>query len=319
MSLSILPIDADPSPGDGLDAYSRAVIGAAEAVSPAVVKIDVRGEQGSGSGSGFVFTTDGYILTNHHVVHGAKEIEIELPDGRRLQAERVGEDASTDLALLRVWATHLPLAKLGHYENLRVGQLVVAVGNPFGFQYTVTAGVVGALGRSLRSQSGRLIDNVIQTDAALNPGNSGGPLIDARGEVVGINTAIIQGAQGLCFAVPAATAQVVVPHLIRHGRVRRSYIGIGGQTVPLPVRVIRHFGLDQSSGVLVAHVEPESPSSAAGLLPGDIILRLGEQSVASLDDLVRLLSSETLGRDIPLDILRHFHPHRLTLTPTEAP
>lgn len=288
-----------------LDAYSQAVIRASERVSPAVVKIDVLRHDGqAGSGSGVFFTSDGFLLTNSHVVHTSKERQVSLSDGRSFAAELVGEDPGTDLAILRVWSSHLPIAKLGDSSRLKVGQLVVAVGNPYGFQYTVTAGVVSALGRSLRSESGRLIDNIIQTDVALNPGNSGGPLVTTNGEVVGINTAIIRSAQGLSFAVPAQTAQWVIPQLIQNGKVERSYLGIAGQNVELPKRLVRHHALSTNTGMLVVSVEPQSPAAKAGVLSGDVILRYGDTSVRTVDDLQRILTGEAIHRPAILQILR---------------
>jgi S1-C subfamily serine protease len=299
-----------------LDAYSRAVVEASQKVSPAVVKIDVqKPREGQGSGSGFIFTSDGFILTNSHVVHGASRLHVALPDGRDFSAELIGDDPGTDVALIRIWSSHLPIAKLGDSTALQVGQLVVAVGNPYGFQYTVTAGVVSALGRSLRSQSGRLIDNVIQTDAALNPGNSGGPLVNAHGDVIGINTAVILPAQGLCFAVPINTAQLVIPQLIRDGRVQRSYLGVAGQNIEIPARVVHHHGLDSSHAVLVIGVEPNSPAARAGIQVGDEIIALGEESIETIDDLQKLLTGDRAGQRLLLKVIRRLEVIPLGIVP----
>jgi S1-C subfamily serine protease len=302
-----------------LDAYSKAVIDAADAVGPAVVHIEVEGRPSSrgsdhrGSASGLVFTPDGYLLTNSHVVHGSSRIDVTLADGRRCGADLVGDDPGTDLAVVRVSATDLPVACLGDSHDLRAGQLVVAIGNPLGFQWTVTAGVVSALGRSLRSQAGRLIDGIIQTDAALNPGSSGGPLVTPRGEVVGINTAIILGAQGLCFAIPSSTALYVAPRLIRDGRIRRGWLGVAGQTVTIPPHAVNVFGLKGTGGVIVISVEPGSPADRAGVKDRDVLVELDGEPVSSLDDLQRLLTGERVGRSIDLAVVRR--SERLVLRP----
>jgi len=276
-----------------MDAYSQAVVAAAEKVSPSVVNIDVH--EVKGSGSGFIFTSNGYILTNSHVVHGASRIEAILSDGRRFQAERVGDDPHTDLAVIRIQAANLPPAALGDSQAIRPGQLVIAIGNPYGFQCTVTAGVVSALGRSLRSQSGRLIDNVIQTDAALNPGNSGGPLVNSRGEVIGVNTAIILAAQGICFSIPINTAKFVTGQLIQHGKIRRGYLGIAGQDVRLRPVVVDRYRLPVESGLLVIGVEADSPAERAGILDGDLIVGFGGQPVTGVDALHRLLTEQQVN------------------------
>jgi S1-C subfamily serine protease len=315
---SLQPLSDSSQPEiDVLDAYSLAVIQASETVSPAVVKIDISKKEGQGSGSGFIFTSDGFILTNSHVVHDADKIDVRLPDGRVFGAQLIGDDPGTDLALVRIWSSHLPIARLGDSGRLRVGQLVVAVGNPYGFQYTVTAGVVSALGRSLRSQSGRLIDDVIQTDASLNPGNSGGPLVNSRGEVVGVNTAMILPAQGLSFAVPINTAQRVIPQLIRHGRVQRSYIGVAGQNIELPPRVVHHHGLSSGRGILVVGIEPNSPAARAGLLVGDEIIGLEDQLIETVDDLQQQLSGERSGQRVILKILRRLEVIPLGIIPED--
>jgi S1-C subfamily serine protease len=288
-----------------LDAYSEAVIAASERVSPSVVKIEVRqqGRQG-GSGSGFVFTPDGFILTNSHVVHGATKIEVILTDGDRYEADKIGDDPDTDLAVLRITAAHPVPAILGDSHSLKVGQLVIAIGNPYGFQATVTSGVVSAVGRSLRSQSGRLIDNVIQTDAALNPGNSGGPLVTAGGEVIGVNTAIILPAQGICFAIAINTAKFVAGRLIKDGKIQRGYIGVAGQNAPLHRLLIRGHHLPISSGVFVAGVEQNSPALRAGLRDGDMIVGWNDQAIADVDALHRALADHQPGAPASLIVLR---------------
>jgi len=294
-----------------LDAYSRAVVHAVERVAPAVVSIDVRKNDAArrsraqaGSGSGFVFATDGLILTNSHVVDGADAIDVTLPDGRECQADLIGQDRDTDVAIVRITASDLAAVTFGDSQGLRPGQLVIAIGNPYGFQHTVTSGVVSALGRSLRARTGRLIEHVIQTDAALNPGNSGGPLVTSHGEVVGVNTAIIAGGQGLSFAVPISTVLTILPLLLRDGRVRRGYLGVAGQDVPLLRRVTRFHRLAQAGGVLVISVEPDGPAHTAGLRDGDIIVSLGQHMVSSLDDLHRLLTEDRIGTTVVLGVLR---------------
>jgi S1-C subfamily serine protease len=312
-----------------LDAYSQAVVGAAELVAPSVVKIDVRQRlvrpgaarrapvEVGGSGSGFVFTPDGLILTNSHVVHHASLIEVTLADARRLRADLVGEDPDTDLAVVRIAAPDLTPATLGDSATLRPGQLVVAIGNPLGFQATVTAGVISALGRSLRSQSGRLMDNIIQTDSALNPGNSGGPLVDSHGRVVGVNTAVIMNTQGIAFAVAINTAKFVAGRLIRDGRIRRGYVGVAGQTVVLHPRLVRAFDLPGRTGALIVSVEPRSPAQEAGLHERDIIVELGGQSIAGVDDVQRLLTERPIGNPLPIVVVRGTERLELTVVPQE--
>ena len=270
------------------------------------------------SGSGFIFTPDGFILTNSHVVHGAERIEVSLLDGRRFHAQQVGDDPGTDLAVIRIPAPNLAAVRLGDSHSIRVGQLVVAIGNPYGFQCTVTAGVVSALGRSLRSFSGRLIDSVIQTDAALNPGNSGGPLVTSRGEVIGVNTAAITPAQGICFAIGINTAKFVVASLMKYGRVRRSYIGVGGQNVPLLRRVVRFHGLPVETGVMVESIEPDSPAMRAGLRKGDIIAGFGGTPVSGIDELHKILTEEKVGVTYPMVVLRGVEKLHLNIVPAEV-
>lgn len=302
----MLPVSQD---AHLLDEYSRAVTRAVDLVAPSVVNITVAHAGGrrpatQANGSGFIFAADGLVLTNSHVVEGRPRISVTLPDGRECPADLVGADPDTDLAVLRISAPDLASAALGESRRLRPGQLVVAIGNPYGFQHSVTAGVVSALGRSLRSQSGRLIENVIQTDAALNPGNSGGPLVTSDGRVVGVNTAIIAGGQGLSFAVPIATAALVVPALLRDGRVRRGYLGVAGQTVPLLRRVSRFHHLAQEGAVLVTSLEPGGPADRAGVRDGDLIVALDDVAIESLDDLHRALTVERIGSSARLVLLR---------------
>ncbi len=322
-------VSVPDAPGESvlLDAYSNAVISASEKISPSVVKIDVaqagRSRSGEpherqGGGSGFVFTPDGLILTNSHVVHGATRIQVSFSDGHRFPAHTIGDDPATDLAVIRIDAPQIVAAPLGDSQKLRVGQLAIAIGNPYGFQYTVTAGVVSALGRSLRSYSGRLIDDVIQTDASLNPGNSGGPLVSSDGRVVGVNTATIMGAQGLCFAIGINTAKFVAGRLLRDGRIRRAYIGVEAQTAPLHRRLVRFYDLPQESGVIVSAVTPGSPAQRAGLREGDVIVALDGKAVAGVDDLHRLLTDAHVGVSSSLTVLRWTQKLELQVVPQEA-
>jgi len=301
-----------------LDAYSSAVAGAVEMAGSAVVHLEVRGSEG-GSGSGFFISPDGYLLTNSHVVHGASERRVFLPDGRRLEADLVGEDPHSDLAVLRVSAGEVAHLTMADSDRLRPGQIAIAIGSPMGFQQTVTAGIVSGLGRSLRSASGRLIDNIIQTDAALNPGNSGGPLVNSAGEVIGVNTAIIRPAQGICFAIASNTAKWVAGWLIKDGRISRSIIGVAGQNAPLLRKLVRHYRLDRDSGVLVAGIEAGSPAAGAGLQVGDIILGFGGVPTPSVDSLHKLLSADRIGVRESLSVLRGVERLALAVTPVEMP
>ncbi len=311
-----------PAPADGalLDAYSNAVVHAAEEVGPSVVNIEVRRRDGQrqGSGSGFIVTQDGFVLTNSHVVHEADRIEVVLADGRRPDAAVVGDDPDTDLAVVRVYAPQLRPVRLGSSRSVRVGQLAIAIGNPYGFQCTVTAGVVSALGRSFRANTGRLIDDIIQTDAALNPGNSGGPLVNSRGEVIGVNTAVILPAQGICFAIGIDTAKFVTGWLIKDGKIRRSHIGVGGQNVPLHRRVARHYQLPIHTGVLVISVTPGSPAARAGVSEGDVVIEFNGQPIPSIDGLHKLLTGETIGTASQLTVLRGTEKLTLPITPGEV-
>src|SRR5213078_4349542 len=301
-----------------LDAYSEAVITASERVSPSVFKIEVRQQARSGgSGSGFIFTPDGFILTNSHVVYGANKIEVTLPDGERYEADKVGDDPDTDLAVVRITAPNPIPARLGDSQSIRVGQLVIAIGNPYGFQATVTSGVVSALGRSLRSQSGRLIDDVIQTDAALNPGNSGGPLVASNGKVIGVNTAIIRPAQGICFATGIDTAKFVAGKLIRDGRISRSFIGVAGQNVPLPRRLVRYYNLPVETAILIVSFEEHSPARKAGLREGDLIVGFAGHPVAGIDQLHRLLTGERAGQSAAVEVIRGTERLVFKVTPQE--
>jgi S1-C subfamily serine protease len=314
---------AGPDDGELLDAYSNAVIRAAERVSPSVVHLTVwhggGGRNGGrGSGSGFVFTSNGYILTNSHVVHGASYVEVTLADGRKLPADLIGDDPETDLAVVRVHSGGLTPVALGDSQAVRVGQVAIAIGHPYGFQCTVTAGVVSALGRSLRSRSGRLIDDVLQTDAALNPGNSGGPLVNSRGETIGVNSAVILPAQGICFAIAINTAKFVAGRLIRDGWVRRSRIGVHVQSVTLPRQVVRRHNLTTEGGVLVVAIEPGGPAEHAGLEEGDVIIGLDGHAVAGIDDLHRCLTDERVGVRTRLSVLRGESKQELVIVPQEV-
>lgn len=319
-----------------MDAYSRAVTGAVRQIGPAVVNIEVTHnlpmrlrpnqptgnngpQQAQGAGSGFIITPDGFILTNSHVVHGAAEIRVSLADGRSAPARLVGDDPDTDLAVIRIdHLQELPVAELGNSSGLQVGQLVIAIGNPLGFSATVTAGVVSAMARSFRARTGRLIDNIIQTDAALNPGNSGGPLVDARGRVVGVNTAVIQMAQGICFAIPANTARYVAGRLIKDGRIERSYIGVQGQNVPLHRRLVRYHELTQDGGILVAGTEPGGPAEQVGLAAGDIIIAMDGQPVQTIDEMHRFLTPERIGERLVLTVLRGSEKFEMGIHPQGA-
>ncbi len=329
------PAETSPSPpeserqsGDAgekeaLDAYSRVIVTVAEMLGPAVVNLrSVAGEsgrRGGGSGSGFLFTPDGFLITNHHVVRGSGRIRVRLNDGREVTGRVVGADPWTDVAVVQAEASGLPHAELGESAGLRVGQLVVAIGSPFGFDSTVTAGVISALGRTLRSITGHLVDNVIQTDAALNPGNSGGPLLDSRGRVIGINTAVIQSAQGICFAIPINMAKRIIPQLMQHGRVVRGYLGMHGRDVPLARHVVRSLSLNQETGVEVVGLEPAGPASQAGMVEGDLIVALGDEPVATIDDLQKRLSEVPVGIPTEIVLLRDGRRLARFVVPGEYP
>jgi len=316
---------SDVSADDSLlDEYSRSVVSAVSRVAPAVVNIEIQQRanggphEAAGSGSGFMITPDGFILTNSHVVHHATRIVVNLSDGREYPAQLIGDDPETDLAVIRIDASQLTHVRLADSESLRVGQIAIAIGNPLGFQASVTAGVISALGRSMYSQSGRLIDNIIQTDAALNPGNSGGPLVNSAGEVIGVNTAMIRPAQGICFAIASNTAKLVAGWLIRDGRIRRSYIGVAGQNVPLHRRVVRFYNLPLETGVLVASVEKDSPAQRAGLREGDIIVAFNERPIGTIHDLHKMLVSEQIGVTARLLIIRRTEKLELSILPAES-
>ena len=316
------PFSALPD-ADLLDAYSRAVTDAVALVAPAVAHVRVERAKAArgpheGSGSGFLITPDGYLVTNSHVASGASAIEVTLPDGRLASAHIVGDDPDSDLAVLKVAANDFAWSRFGDSSRVRVGQVAIAIGSPLGFQHTVTAGIVSALGRSMRAQTGRLLDNVLQTDASLNPGNSGGPLVDARGIVIGVNTAVIRGAQGICFAIAASTAERVAVALIRDGRVRRARVGIGGQTFAIPRRLVRHFELPRDSGVRVETVERDSPAAAAGITRGDVIVAIDEFPVTDVDTLHRLLAAEAIARPVVMRIVRRDRTLDIAITPVES-
>ena len=303
-----------------LDSYSRTISSVVAQVAPAVVNIRVEtGQRGEGNGSGFFIAPDGFILTNSHVVRGAQKIEVTLADARTFPANLIGEDPETDLAVLRIGASQFPSLEFADSKKLRVGQIAVAIGSPYGFQQSVTAGVVSALGRSMRAQSGRLMDDILQTDAALNPGNSGGPLVNSRGQVIGVNTAVILPAQGLCFAIAANTAQLVAGWLIKDGKIRRSYLGLAGQTVPLHPRITRFHRLDQESGVLIASIEQGGPMDLSGLREGDIIISFKAAPVSSIDDLHRFLVGSEIGQRSVLTVVRGTKILDFLVTPRELP
>jgi S1-C subfamily serine protease len=314
-------ITPDPATGDDelLDAYSNTVSRAASRVAPAVVHIRAKTgrRRGEGGGSGFVIAPDGFVLTNSHVVHEAKAVEVTLADARTFEAALVGEDPDTDLAVLRINAGQLPFLPFASSKALRIGQIAIAIGSPYGFQQTVTAGVVSALGRSMRAESGRLMDDIIQTDAALNPGNSGGPLVNSSGHVIGVNTAVILPAQGLCFAIASNTAQLVAGWLIRDGKIRRSYLGLAGQNVTIHPRLVRHHKLTHDQGILVVGVEPESPAQKAGLVEGDNIVAFKGAPISSIDDLHRILVGNEIGVKSILTVLRGVERLELPVTPGE--
>ena len=316
------PVTSAPAKDDIalLDDYSRTIVSAVDRVTPSVVNIESRanGSRG-GSGSGFIIAPDGFILSNSHVVHGAREIVVNLSDGRESRAQLVGDDPDTDLAVIRVDAAQLSHVRLADSETLRVGQIAIAIGNPLGFQASVTAGVISALGRSMHAQSGRLIDNIIQTDAALNPGNSGGPLANSAGEVIGVNTAVIRPAQGICFAIASNTAKFVAGWLIKEGRIRRGYIGVAGQTSPLHRRVARFYRLANESGAMVVSIEKGSPAEQSRIRPDDVIVAFNDEPIASVHDLHKKLVGDRIGTPCKLTVLRGTEQLTIYVTPAEMP
>ena len=316
------PVPTAPAKDDIalLDEYSRTIVSAVDRVTPSVVNIESRanGSRG-GSGSGFIIAPDGFILSNSHVVHGAREIVVNLSDGRESRAQLVGDDPDTDLAVIRIDAAQLSHVRLADSETLRVGQIAIAIGNPLGFQASVTAGVISALGRSMHAQSGRLIDNIIQTDAALNPGNSGGPLANSAGEVIGVNTAVIRPAQGICFAIASNTAKFVAGWLIKEGRIRRGYIGVAGQTSPLHRRVARFYRLANESGAMVVSVEKGSPAEQSRIRPDDVIVAFNDEPIASVHDLHKKLVGDRIGTPCKLTVLRGTEQLTIYVTPAEMP
>jgi len=316
------PVSLAPAKDDIalLDEYSRTIVSAVDRVTPSVVNIESRanGSRG-GSGSGFIIAPDGFILTNSHVVHGAREIVVNLSDGRESRAQPVGDDPDTDLAVIRIDATQLSHVRLADSETLRVGQIAIAIGNPLGFQASVTAGVISALGRSMHAQSGRLIDNIIQTDAALNPGNSGGPLANSAGEVIGVNTAVIRPAQGICFAIASNTAKFIAGWLIKEGRIRRGYIGVAGQTSPLHRRVARFYQLAKESGAMVVSVEKGSPAEQSRIRPDDVIVAFNDEPIANVHDLHKKLVGDRIGTPCKLTVLRGTEKVTIYVTPAEMP
>jgi S1-C subfamily serine protease len=303
-----------------LDEYSRTIVSAVDRVASSVVNIASRADRThGGSGSGFIIAPDGFVLTNSHVVHGARDIAVNLSDGREFPAQLVGDDPDTDLAVIRIDAPQLSNVRLADSETLRVGQIAIAIGNPLGFQASVTAGVISALGRSMHAQSGRLIDNIIQTDAALNPGNSGGPLANSAGEVIGVNTAMIRPAQGICFAIASNTAKFVAAWLIKEGRIRRGYIGVAGQTAPLHRRVARFYHLAKETGVLVASIDKGSPADHGRIRPNDVIVAFNDEAITSVHDLHKKLVGDQIGKPCKLTILRHTEQLTIYVTPAEMP
>jgi S1-C subfamily serine protease len=327
VTTAVAPVSQPTNDEQLLDAYSRTVSQVVRQISPSVVNIEIRKTvatrsgktEAHGGGSGFIFTPDGFMLTNSHVVHDADKIEVALADGSRYHARLIGDDPETDLAVIRVdHGTDFTPAVLGDSASLAVGQVAIAIGNPYGFQTTVTAGVISATARSMRASSGRLIDNVIQTDAALNPGNSGGALVNSNGEVIGVNTAVILPAQGICFAIPINTAKWVAARLIRDGRIKRSYIGVGGQNVPLHRKIVRYYNLENDNSVLILNIEPNSPAQASGLQQNDLLIAFDGHTIQTIDDLQRQLTEERVGKPVTMTVIRRTEKLDLTITPAEA-